>query len=248
MDKKEKMNINETYKPLINIVSGLSVICIICTITIITIIYLKKLSAFRKSAYGKQTDQKFWNIINDKGARGEYRVSQVLEKVPFEHRMIFNCYIPNQKGDKTELDIIMISTKGIFVIENKNYNGWIFGDEKSKNWCQTIYNTKNFFYNPVKQNRSHIKNLENILKIGEGKYVSVITFNSNANLKKIHTESENLYVLSYNKISDFFKNYKRENCLTTKEIEAIYQKLIPGTQLTSEEKKAHIERIKKEYK
>lgn len=241
------MNINEIYKPLSNIVLELSIICIISTIIILTIIYLKELRAFKNSAYGKQTTQKFWNIINDKGARGEYRVSQVLEKTPFEHKMIFNCYIPNRKGDKTELDIIMISKKGIFVVENKNYSGWIFGDEKSKNWCQTIYNTKNFFYNPVKQNRSHIKNLENMLKIGEDKYVSVITFNRNANLKKIHTESENLFVLPYNKISDFFKNYKRENCLTTEEIEEIYQKLIPGTQLTSEEKKAHVERIKKEY-
>ena len=69
-------------------------------------------------------------------------------------------------------------------IENKNYSGWIFGDEQSKNWCETLKGKKYFFYNPVKQNRSHIKNLERLLQIGEEKYISLITFNTNANLKK----------------------------------------------------------------
>lgn len=41
-----------------------------------------------------------------------------------------NCYIPNRSGDKTEIDMIMLCQKGIYVIENKNYSGWIFGNEK----------------------------------------------------------------------------------------------------------------------
>ena len=70
-----------------------------------------------------------------------------------------NCYVPNRSGDKIEIDMIMLCQKGIYVIENKNYSGWIFGDEKSKNWCEILKGKKYFFYNPIKQNKSHIKNL-----------------------------------------------------------------------------------------
>lgn len=53
-----------------------------------------------------------------------------------------NCYIPNRSGDKIEIDMIMLCQKGIYVIENKNYSGWIFGDEKSKNWCEILKGKK----------------------------------------------------------------------------------------------------------
>lgn len=204
---------------------------------------------YKKSSYGKQSKKKFLQIINNQGTRGEYRTSQILETATFENKLLFNCYILNRSGDKTELDIIMISTKGIYVIENKNYSGWIFGDEQSKNWCETLKGKKFFFYNPVKQNKSHIKNLEKILNIGEDKYISLITFNKNAILKKVKTESTKLYVKNYNELKKFIK--EQEKCpdiLQHDEIEEIYKNLLPGTQLTDEEKQKHIERIKKQYK
>ena len=108
-----------------------------------------------------------------------------------------NCYVPNRSGDKIEIDMIMLCQKGIYVIENKNYSGWIFGDEKSKNWCEILKGKKYFFYNPIKQNKSHIKNLEKQLQVGDGKYVSLITFNANANLKKVSTESSGIYVVGF---------------------------------------------------
>ena len=70
---------------------------------------------------------------------------KILKRLHLKIKLLFNCYIPNRSGAKTELDIIMISTKGIYVIENKNYSGWIFGDEQSKNWCETLKGKKYFF-------------------------------------------------------------------------------------------------------
>lgn len=118
---------------------------------------------YKKSSYGKQSKKSFLNILNDKGARGEYRTSQNLETTAFENKLLFNCYIPNRSGAKTELDIIMISTKGIYVIENKNYSGWIFGDEQSKNWCETLKGKNIFFI--IRLNK-----IEVILKIWKDYY------------------------------------------------------------------------------
>lgn len=49
----------------------------------------------------------------------------------------------------TEVDLIYINTSGIYVIESKNYSGWIFGDFKQKYWTQTFKTEKHKFYNPV---------------------------------------------------------------------------------------------------
>lgn len=204
---------------------------------------------YKNSSYGKQSTRSLLKILNDKGARGEYRTSQVLETAAFDNKMLFNCYIPNRSGDKTELDIIMISTKGVYVVENKNYSGWIFGDEDSKNWCETLNGKKYFFYNPIKQNKSHIKNLEKVLNIGQDKYISLITFNANANLKKVTANSPDLYVKPYDQLKNFIKEQeKKPDRLTHDDIERIYEILLPGTQLSDSEKQAHIERIKKQYK
>lgn len=234
-----------------NIYDNIAILWLVAIVFIIFVIfvYIKENNKYKNSAYGKQSNNSFWKTLADQGARGEYRTSAELEKANFDHKLLFNCYIPNQKGDKTELDIIMISSKGIIVVENKNYSGWIFGDEQSKNWCETLKGKKYFFYNPIKQNRSHIKNLEKLLQLGDENYTSLITFNGNANLKKIKVESKNIFVVHYNQIKGFIKNINnREDYFDKEKIEEIYNILLPGTQLSEEEKKQHVERIKKEYK
>src|ERR1044071_6399221 len=65
-----------------------------------------------------------------------------------QYHLLNNLTIPFQDGT-TQIDHILISTKGIFVIETKNYSGWIFGDDKSKQWMQVIYRVKNRFQNPI---------------------------------------------------------------------------------------------------
>lgn len=79
--------------------------------------------------------------------------------------------------------------------------------------------------------------------------ISLITFNKNAILKKVKTESPKLYVKRYDELKKFIK--EQENCpdiLQHEEIEEIYKSLLPGTQLNDKEKQEHIERIKKQYK
>lgn len=242
--RKEREKVN-----MLTQMYGVIIVAIIVVWGAVIIKYNSENKKYKASSYGKQHNNNFINILGNKGARGEYRTSQFLEEAPFKKKMLFNVYIPNRSGAMTELDIIMITTKGIYVVENKNYSGWIFGDENSKNWCETIKGKKFFFYNPVKQNKSHIKNLEKVLQIGDEKYISLIIFNANANLKKISTESKNLYVIASQQIKKFFQEQNTlPDQLTSEEIETLYQKLLPGTQLSDEEKKQHVERIQKQYK
>ncbi|MBW1615589.1 MAG: NERD domain-containing protein [Deltaproteobacteria bacterium] len=76
----------------------------------------------------------------------------------------------------TQIDQIVISKYGIFVIEIKTYKGWIFGSKKASKWTQVLYKIKNSFQNPLHQNYKHIKSLKNITGISESKFISVIVF------------------------------------------------------------------------
>lgn len=220
-------------------------IFIMCFVLYILFICYLENSKYKKSSYGKQKKESFWKTISDTGAKGEYRTSLALDKSSFYKKMIFNCYLPKNQNDTTEIDIIMLSTKGIFVIENKNYNGWIFGDEKSKNWCQTLHGQKNFFYNPIKQNSSHIKALLKLTNENQNNIFSLIVFNK-ATLKKVTYESnDNLTVINLAQLQNILKKHdKKRDIYSNDEVDSLYNKLLPYTEITIEKKEEHIRRIK----
>ena len=81
--------------------------------------------------------------------------------------------------ETTEIDVLMLHRTGIYVLESKNYSGWIFGNEKDASWTQTLPNKdKNHFYNPVRQNKTHIMWLNEML--GNDMSTSIIVFSEDA--------------------------------------------------------------------
>ena len=64
------------------------------------------------------------------------------------YRRIDDIILPSPNGT-TQIDHVLVSTFGIFVIETKNMQGWIFGGEKDGTWCQSIYGHKTRFQNPL---------------------------------------------------------------------------------------------------
>lgn len=64
-----------------------------------------------------------------KGYLGEAAVASRLGKLPQEHYRVFNDIMLQTKRGTTQIDHIVVSIYGIFVIETKNYKGWITGSE-----------------------------------------------------------------------------------------------------------------------
>src|SRR3954469_2486835 len=81
------------------------------------------------------------------------------------HR-IHDLIVPAPDGT-TQLDHVIVSRFGIFVVETKNYQGWIFGEERDATWCQSVFGKKNRFQNPLHQNYRHIKCLSRHLNLDE---------------------------------------------------------------------------------
>ena len=81
----------------------------------------------------------------------------------------FHNLVVSTKNGTTQIDHVFLSRFGIFVVETKNYNGWIFGSESQKSWTQVLHKKKSTFQNPLHQNYRHTKALSEHLKIEHSK-------------------------------------------------------------------------------
>ena len=91
------------------------------------------------------------------------------------YRRLHDVIIPSNNGT-AQIDHILVSPFGIFVIETKNYKGWIYGSESQSNWTQVIYKSKHNFQNPLRQTHRHKKVLSKYLSISETNIQTVISF------------------------------------------------------------------------
>lgn len=186
-----------------------------------------------------------WLHYDDKGSFGEYLIKYALANIPGYQKLMRNIYVP-YNGKTSEIDVLMIHEKGIFVFESKNYSGWIFGGLEDTKWTQCLPNKqKSRFYNPILQNRTHIKALAQFSNIDIERVVSYIIFSQRCELKDVPDSSANCVIL---KRPDMLKHLKRDIkersiVYTREEIDSIYNKLLPLTQVTEEQKKQHIENI-----
>jgi hypothetical protein len=120
-----------------------------------------------------------------KGIIGEKAVAYRLKKLdPQYYKVLHDITIPSQYGRTTQIDHIIFSEFGIFVIEAKNYHGWIIGKEHAEYWTQVIYKRKEKLYNPLRQNYGHVEALKNLLgDLPKMHYIPIVTFSGRAELK-----------------------------------------------------------------
>ena len=140
--------------------------------------------------------------------RGEGAVRKVITtnfKAP-QYHLLNNLTLPDQDGT-TQIDHVLVSTKGVFVIETKNYAGWIFGDEKAKQWTQVIYRVRSKFQNPIRQNFKHVKVIQNQLDFLPKEQIhSIVVFVGEAKFKTPMPKD----VLYLRQLVDHIKTYEED--------------------------------------
>jgi len=137
----------------------------------------------------------FWPKIM--GFFGEKEVAFFLSRLGSKKYMIINNLMVNFGGNTTQIDHLVISNFGIFVIETKNYGGKIYGSDFSDYWMQSINKSKskfhNQFHNPIRQNYGHVQTLKGLLKEYPNMlYFPIIVFTARADLK-IKTNTDVIY-------------------------------------------------------
>lgn len=106
--------------------------------------------------------------------------SSLYDGLSDEYEIIDNILIPSSGNlPTTQIDHVIISPYGIFVIETKSHQGWIFGDTKSKYWTQVLYRNRYRFYNPFWQNYAHTRAIESLLGTSlKSRPISLVAFPS----------------------------------------------------------------------
>jgi restriction system protein len=119
-----------------------------------------------------------------KGAVGEARVNSSLRSNlnALEYQVLTDLTLPT-KGGTTQIDHIVLSRNGVFVVETKNMSGWIFGDVNQARWTQVLHRHKSQFQNPLRQNYMHIKVVQDLLGIETNQLHNVVVFAGSAEPK-----------------------------------------------------------------
>ena len=165
-------------------------------------------------------------------------------------KILKNVYLPASGEETSEVDVIYISQKGIFIIESKNYSGWIFGDEKDKNWTVSLQNRQKFkFYNPIFQNKTHLKWTRKF--VGDDvPLVSIVAFSERCELKRVTVRSEDVRVIKRDRLYATIRSIWKSvpDALDEEEVNALRDKLYPLTQVDKATKEARVAKIREKYR
>lgn len=130
-----------------------AVALVIFAVVVILVVLLRKPAPRRAPAPRKSAGE-------IKGELGERQIGALLNTCLLAGDTLFHNVILSSKrtGSSTEIDHILVSTRGVFVIETKNRSGDIYGGDDWEEWTQVLGrgDIRHPFYSPVKQNAGHV--------------------------------------------------------------------------------------------
>ncbi len=127
------------------------------------------------------------------GWYGERKVASILLKLNPEKYKVINNLMVKAEGSTTQIDHLVISNFGIFIIESKNYYGWITGNDYG-NWSLTIYKFERRIGNPIIQNYIHMKVIRSLLKdYPDISYYPIVVFTKRS-IFNVNTKTDVVYI------------------------------------------------------
>lgn len=176
-----------------------------------------------------------------KGIIGERVIANILSKLPDMEYKIYNDVLLEYGGKSAQIDHIVISPFGMFVIETKNYAGVILGKESEPKWIQNVNGIVNRFYNPIMQNIGHCRALEHCLGVNRNIFIPIVVFSQNCILR---LQTENTVIYSSNLIEKILEYDKK--ILSYQDVEKLSKKLIDTKNDSYEARERHIKSIKQQ--
>ncbi len=176
-----------------------------------------------------------------KGFAGEMMVhiSAKIHLNKDKYHVLRNVTLPTADGT-TQIDHIIVSEYGVFVIETKNMKGWIFGTAHQRQWTQKIFKYTNKFQNPIHQNYKHVETLKSMLELNDQQIFSVVVFVGSSTFKTDMPENviNGPRLIKYIKSKDQHVLFDTDVQMILSKIEA--ERLVPSRKTT----KAHINHVK----
>ena len=174
-----------------------------------------------------------------KGYLGEKIVATILSSLPSDKYKIINDILIESNGKTTQIDHLVISIYGIFVIETKNYKGWITGSDNSEYWTKNVFGNKYKFYNPIKQNKAHILALNRQLGMKHNDFIPIVVFSNGADLR-VNTVHNVIYTTQLSRLIKEYTDIK----FSENDIQKLCEKISLLNIESSKAKKKHILEVK----
>jgi len=189
-----------------------------------------------------------YGLSRPAGEVGERKVSKKITSLigkNSEYQSLDGLILKTPDGT-TQIDHLIVSPYGIFVIETKNLKGWIFGDEKKKQWTQSLH-TRTFgfsdsikyqFQNPLHQNYKHVKAVQRFLDIDSKFIFNVVVFTGDSEFKTDMPDN----VMELHNFSAHLKSYT-DRVFSSESVVKFAQKLNNYAENVSIDKFEHIRNI-----
>lgn len=188
--------------------------------------------------------KKFRPII--KGWFGETLLDRLLRHKldPARYRILHNIMLPTDDGTTTQIDHIVVSQWGVFVIETKTYSGWIFGDARSPQWTVSHFRRKDRFQNPLRQNYKHLATLSECLGIPLELFKTIIAFSGEAQFKTEMPPE----VLHFCDVADYILAQSTETLIPPEQVPEVANVILEwqGT-LSRTQKASHVKNLRKTH-
>lgn len=191
------------------------------------------------------------------GNTGEYLCAYAIKGsgLAGQGRLYRNLIVPTGPRSRlgtTEIDVVLLHPSGIYVIESKNYSGWIFGKADQRNWTVCLNrNTKERVPNPIRQNNGHISALMRVLDLPREAFVSLIVFSERCELKRIPDDTDSMLIIHRNRIVKMIKERSgRRGVIFTSEQMEDYRRALDSvsTLSTADARAHHVENLKASIK
>ena len=187
------------------------------------------------------------------GMGGEFLAYMELIGLPAPRRILRNLLVakaPARGGsavEDTEIDLLVLHTSGIYILEIKDYGGWIFGDSRDKYWTQTFRDgrggsMKYRCYSPLRQNYCHTHALRHELSFyGEVPLHPIVSFGDRCELKKLRLGPADVVVRQSDLPETIMRIAKaHENRLSAGDVEILYDYLKPLASPSPRRVRAHV--------
>lgn len=125
------------------------------------------------------------------GDHGEKRVSSFLEDLDCEDYRVFNDLLIRDGKYTTQVDHVIISRYGVFVLETKNVHGKVYGGGNAEFWKQYLpdvgykrygYTQEHQLRNPIWQNDGHVKTLRRLVFGNDVPVYGIVVFPDSTDL------------------------------------------------------------------
>ncbi len=150
-----------------------------------------------------------------RGTKSERQLILKLIKNGIPVQTIFHdLLLEKRNGEFSQIDVVVVTTEGIIVIEVKDYSGWIFGNANHTHWTQVLaYGQRKYrFYNPIKQNNGHITTIRKQIRQFENiPFYSMIVFYGDCELKEINYVPNGTFLVKNHRLLEVFKLIKSTN-------------------------------------